>query len=204
MKKQINLYQPSCYPKREKATFKQFLTLLGICLFSVLVLYLILNKQFVNTQEIAQQNKALLTKKQSELSVLVTELQNNRAPESKVRKQLALQAEVEVKQRLLANLAGVELGVTVSFSELMRGLSLANMRSISIDNFSIIDGRLNISGQAERSDSVPLWLTKIQTTKELSGIAFEKLKISDADNAKGFFFQLSNNLKTETVKVQAQ
>ncbi len=202
MKKQINLYQPSCYPKREKVTFKQFLLLTGICLFSVLVLHLVLNKQFAKIQQMTQQQKALLMIKESELSVLVTELQNNRAPESKIREQLALQAEVDAKQRLLGSLAGIELGIVVSFSELMRGLSLANMRTISIDNFSIIEGRLNISGQAKQSDSVPLWLTKIQTTKELAGIAFEKLKISD--NAKGFSFQLSNDLENKTVKAQAQ
>ena len=204
MKKQINLYQPSCYPQREKATFKQFLTLLGICFFSVLGLFLILNKQFANTQEITQQHKLLLTKKQRELSALVMKLQSNRAPESKLRQQLVLQDEIKVKQRLLASLAGIELDVTISFSGLMRGLSLANTSAVSLDNFSIIDGRLNISGRAKQSDSVPLWLTKIQTTKELSGIAFEKLKISDSDHSKGFFFQLSNNLKTEPVKVQAQ
>ena len=204
MKKQINLYQPSCYPKREKATFKQFLFLSGICFFSVLTLFFILNKQLLNTGELTEQQQRLVTKKQGELNVLVTKLQNKRVPEAKLRQQLALQDEIKVKQRLLASLAGIELNVTLSFSELMRGLSLANSDAVSINNFSLNDGRLNISGQARQSDSVPLWLTKIQTTKELSGIAFEKLTISDAHNNKGFFFQLSNNVKTEAVKVQMQ
>lgn len=204
MKKQINLYQPSCYPKREKATFKQFLILFALCFFSLAALYLIINKQLADTQERTRQHKALLIKKQSELSALITELQNNRAPESKLQQQRALQDEIAVKQRLLASLAGVELGETVSFSALMRGLSLAHTGTVSINNFSIIDGRLNISGQARESDSVPRWLTKIQTTQELSGIAFETLTISDSVNSKGFSFQLSNDVKTESVKVQAQ
>lgn len=200
MKKQINLYQPSCYPKREKATFKQFLALLASCLFSLLVLCLILNKQFVNLQETTQQHQNLRLKKQNELNMLVTKLQNHQIPESKLQQQLALQDEIKAKQRLLASLAGMELDVTVSFSELMRGFSLANTSAVSIHDFSIIDGRLNISGQAKQSDSVPLWLTKLQTIKELSGITFEKLKIADAGDTKGFFFQLSNNLKKETLK----
>lgn len=204
MKKQINLYHPSCYPKREKATFKQFLILFGLCFFSMFALSLILNKQLQNTQANIQQHQALLTKKQRELGGLVTKLQNNRVPEAKQQQQRALQDEIKVKQRLLASLAGIELDVTVSFSELMRGLSLANTSAVSINDFSMIDGRLNISGQARQSDSVPLWLAKIQTTKELSGIAFEKLKISNSDNGKGFFFQLSNNVKTESVKVPMQ
>lgn len=200
MKKQINLYQPSCYPRREKATFKQFLTLLGICLFSTLVLCLILNKQFVTLQETTQQHQTLQIKKQNELSLFVNKLQNHHTPESKLQRQLALQDEIKAKQHLLASLAGIELHVTVSFSELMRGLSLANTSAVSIHDFSIIDGRLNITGQAKQSDSVPLWLTKLRTIKELSGITFEKLTISDSGDSNGFFFQLSNNLKQETFK----
>ena len=204
MKKQINLYQPSCYPKREKATFKQFLALLGICFFSVFALMLVLNKQFADTHEIAQQHKALISNKQVKLNELLSELQNNHAPESKVRQHLELQDEIRAKQRLLASLSGIELGETVSFSELMRGLSLTHISTLSINDFSIIDGRLNISGVAKQSDSVALWLTKAQTTKELSGIAFEKLKIADAENAKGFFFELTNSVNNEAVKVQTQ
>ncbi|MFT6986746.1 MAG: hypothetical protein ACJAT7_002590 [Psychromonas sp.] len=202
MKKQINLYQPSCYPKREKFTGKQFLFLAGICFLLVLALHLTLNNKFSKTQAIAAQHKALLTIKQTELAALVTELQNNRAPDSKIREQLALQTEIDAKQRLLGSLSGIELGRVVEFSELMRGLSLASMSAISIDHFSIIDGRLNISGQAKESDSVPLWLTKIQTTNELAGIAFEKIKISDI--AGGFSFQLSNNPKNKKAKAPAQ
>ena len=200
MKKQINLYQPCCYPKREKATFKQFLILLGICLFSMLVLCLILNKQFAGLQETTLQQQTLRIKKQNKLSLFVTKLQNHRTPESELQQQLAIQDKIKAKQRLLASLAGIELHVTVSFSELMRGLSLANTSAVSIHDFSIIDGRLNISGQAKQSDSVPLWLTKLRTIKELSGVTFEKLKISDSGDSKGFFFQLSNNLKKETLK----
>lgn len=204
MKKQINLYQPSCYPKREKATFKQFLSLLGVCLLSIFVLLTILSQQFANTQDSVQQQKSIFVQKQSDLSVLSTELQNKRAPEIKVKEHLALQSEIAVKQQLLASLAGIDLGEELLFSQLMRGLSLAKTNAISIDDFSIVDRRLNISGQAKKSDSVPLWLSKIQMTKELSGIAFEKLKITDSQQRKGFFFQLSNDLKTGTVKVSAK
>jgi hypothetical protein len=204
MKKQINLYQPSCYPKREKATFKQFLALLGICFFAVFILILTLNNQLATTEEATVQHKALLTKKQAELSGLVIQLQNKRAPEEKVRRQHNLQEEIAAKQRLLANLSGIELEMTVSFSQLMRGLSLADIRTISIDEFSIIDGRLNITGQAKYSDSVALWLTKVQSTKELADIGFEKLTISDNNDGGAFSFKLTNSVTEETVKVQAQ
>ena len=101
-----------------------------------------------------------------------------------------LEAEIAGKQRLLESLSGVEFGVVVSFSDLMRGLALANIDTLSIDKFSVQQGRLNISGKAKNSDSVPLWLTKIQATDELSEIAFKKLQIHDKENH--FSFNLSN------------
>lgn len=202
MKKKINLYQPSCYPIREKVTFKQFLLLVGICFISVLVTALILNNQYATIAAQAQQHKQMVTIKQNELAGLVKELQNNRAPDAKIHQQRLMQDEVAAKQRLLASLAGIELEVVVSFSQLMRGLSLASQRTITIDKFSIKGGSLNIAGHAKASDSVPLWLSKVQKTNELAGIAFEKLNISD--NADGFFFELSNSLGEAEDEVQAQ
>lgn len=198
MKKQINLYQPSCYPKREKATFRQLTLLTVFCVFTALLLQFILNKQRANIQEAAEQHRALLTVKQNELLTLQNKMQNNHAPDAKIREQLALQRDVQTKQRLLGNLAGIEVANVVSFSELLRGLSLAHINSISINSFSIIDGRLNIAGQAEKSDSVPLWLTKIQKTDELAGVAFQTLKISE--NAGGFYFQLTNGAENKAAK----
>lgn len=199
MKTQINLYQPSCYPKREKATFRQLILLTLFCVFSALALLFILNKQRTEIAMSAERHSSLLTIKQNELSDLQNKLQNNHAPDAKIREQLALQREVQTKQRLLGNLAGIETGTVVSFSELLRGLSLAHMNSISIESFSIIDGRLSITGQAEKSDSVPLWLTKIQKTNELAGVAFQTLQISE--NADGFDFRLANGTENKAAEL---
>ncbi|WP_028862444.1 hypothetical protein [Psychromonas aquimarina] len=190
MKKQINLYQPSCYPVRAKATFKQFLLLLGVCVSSALILNLFLADQYAEKQAAAQAHKKVLSEKQSELSLLITEVQKKRTPAHKTRELLALQDEIDAKQRLLGSLAGIDIGVVVSFSELMRGLSLADTNNVSINHFSVINGRLNISGLAKQSDSVPLWLSKIQKTDELADIAFSELQI--LGEAGHFSFQLSN------------
>ena len=198
MKKQINLYQPSCYPKREKATFKQFIFFTAACLIIAATAQLFMNRQLQQTQQQELQQKDVIDNKQKQLMALVSELQKNRAPESKIREQRTLQDEIAAKQRLLASLGEIEFEV-VSFSQLMKGLSLASINSISIDHFSIIDGRLNIAGQAKKGDSVPLWLAKIQTTPELADIAFEQLTISESDN--GFLFQLSNAPEVKNAKV---
>ncbi len=190
MKKQINLYQPSCYPIRAKATFKQFILLLAICVSFVFILNLVLANQYAEKQLAAQVHKKLLDERQDEFSLLITEMQNKRAPAHKTRELLALQDEINAKQRLLGSLAGIDIGVVVSFSELMRGLSLADTNNVSINHFSVINGRLNISGLAKQSDSVPLWLSKIQTTDELTDIAFSELQI--LGEAGHFSFQLSN------------
>lgn len=196
MKKQINLYQPSCYPKREKMTFKQFALLVTACLIFALLFLFHLGRQLSETETAIDQHKEGLKHKQQHMMVLVTQLQKKRAPEAKIREQKLLQTEVETKQALLRSLAGIDLEVSLSFSELMRGLSLAQIDSVSIEKFSILRGRLNISGQAEQSNSVPLWLSKVQKTQELKGTAFEKLNISENDT--GFSFLLSNSLADKT------
>lgn len=191
MKKQINLYQPSCYPKREKATFKQFLLLVSVCLIAVSLLNFILAHQAERIERQALQHQSILKAKEEQLSGLSIKLQRNKAPESKSRELKALQSEIKGKQSLLDSLADIELAVTTRFSKLMLGLSLANMKDISIGHFSIINGVLNLSGQARKSDSLPLWLTNMQKTEQLSGIAFKTLEITN--EKEGYSFKLTNN-----------
>ena len=94
MKTQINLYQASCYPKREKATFKQFFSLVGLCLFSVFLLNFILAQQAEKIEKQTLLHREILKEKELQLSGLLTKLQSNRAPESKTRELTALQAEI--------------------------------------------------------------------------------------------------------------
>lgn len=190
MKTHINLYQQSCHPKREKATFSQFLVFLFLCLF-ISILGYFWTAQHTDTLngQLAEQ-KATVVEQQLILSDLVQRLQKNRAPEDKLRLQQSLQEEVKAKQRLLARLSGIDLRESVSFSELMRGLSYANMPEIRIDQFSMVERTLNISGEAQKSDSVPLWLSNIQLTQELSSVAFKALSITENEGV--FSFQLTN------------
>lgn len=192
MKNKINLYQPSCYPKREKVTFRQFFIFACVCLLWLILTPFFANQGVDNAKQALKAQEAQLASQQDELNILVVELQKNRAPDSKVREQLALQTEIEAKRMLLASLGEIEIEV-IRFSDLMKGLSLAKTEDISIENFSMVDGRLNIAGFAKQGDSVPLWLSKIQTTDELMHVAFEQLNISE--NSQGFTFLLSN--KTE-------
>ena len=204
MKTQINLYQPNCYPKREKATFKQFFIVVVLCIISVTALVLVLQNQLASLQSRSESHKVMMTEKQSELSQLVVQLQNNRAPEAKVKQQQNLEEEISARKNLLASLSGVELSMTLSFSDLMIGLSNADLATISIEQFSIIDGRLNIIGKAKYSDSVALWLTKAQSTAELSEISFEKMAMNYMDEQQVFLFKLINRVNNPIDEVQAQ
>lgn len=191
MKKLVNLYQPSCYPKREKATFPQFLTLFIICISASVVAYFFSNAQTQTLQEQLANHKTSISNKQSELSSLVVELQKKRAPDEKLRLYSKLQNEVRAKQRIIASIEGIDVQDLVSFSALMRGLSYANMDNLTINHFSMIEGVLNVSGDAKHSDSVPLWLSNLQVTDELSAVAFKALSIEETD---GFFhFKLTNS-----------
>ena len=191
MKTQVNLYQPSCYPKREKATFAQFLGLFIICISVSLLSYFVVKYQTQSLQERLSEQQQVVTEQQVVLNQLVVELQKKRAPDDKLRLHSRLQNEVTAKQRLLASIAGIDVEDLVSFSALMRGLSYANMDDLTINHFSMVDGVLNIKGDAKHSNSVPLWLSNLQVTKELSGVAFKALSIEEAS---GFFsFKLTNS-----------
>jgi len=191
IKKQVNLYQSSCYPKREKATFSQLLLLFAVCFSASVASYFVVNNQTQSVNERLLNHKVSIANQQLVLSDLVVELQKKRAPDEKLRLFSQLQSEVTAKQRLLVTLAGIDIKETVSFSQLMRGLSYADMPDLTINQFSMVSGTLNISGDAKQSDSLPLWLSNIQLTKELSNVAFGALSITEQ---KGFFtFQLTNS-----------
>ncbi len=191
MRKRINLYQKDCYPKREKFIFSQFLILSFCCATILLLSYLITRYQAgtLKDQLVAQETN--LSDQQLTLANLKDKLQQNRAPDEKIRQYSVLQNELIAKQSVIASLSSIDVQDVVSFSMLMRGLSYANMSDLTIKHFSMTAGILNISGNAKYSDSVPLWLSNIQVTKELSNVAFKALSIKEAT---GFFtFQLTNS-----------
>jgi len=191
MKIQVNLYQPSCHPKREKATFAQFLALCAICLFVAVSSYLLVAQQTKSDNEKLISHQASITEQQLMLSNLVAELQKNRAPDGKLRLHSRLEKEVKAKQRMLSTLTNIDIKELVSFSALMRGLSHADMADLSINHFSMVAGVLNVEGAAKQSDSVPLWLSNIQATKELSTVAFKAISITEQQGV--FSFQLTNS-----------
>lgn len=201
MKNNVNLYHVSCRPKKLKFSFVQLIMFFIACLLLVATINV----------AVVQRDNSMITKKekvtktiaamQSELSALVVKLQANRAPNEKVLEKQQLIAEVATKQRLLNNLNNVDLGLMVSFSELMLGLSHADIDQVSISTFSINNGKLNIQGKAMYSDSVPLWLTHVQATAELKDVSFTGVNITEQDNL--FLFQLSHvalNKKVEGKK----
>jgi len=200
MKKQINFYQPSCYPKRRKATFKQFVGVVSLCLCAAIILTAVLKIQLANTKANTLAHKQLLVTKQAELNHVIAVLKDNSERALKVNEKLALNAEISAKQKLLSTLSKLDSGEGMNFPILMKGLSLANMNTINIHAFSIIDGHLDISGTAKYSDSVALWLNQFQEIKELSNVSFNKLILSARRNHHDFSFKLTEHPKAQTNK----
>ncbi len=191
MKKRINLYQKNCYPKRENFIFSQFLILSFCCVAILLLSYFISHYQAESLKEKLVVQETNISEQQLTLANLKDKLQKNRAPDEKIRQHSVLQNELVAKQSVIASFSSIDVQDVVSFSVLMRGLSYANMSDLTIKHFSMTAGILNISGNAKHSDSVPLWLSNIQVTKELSNVAFKALSIKEET---GFFtFQLTNS-----------
>lgn len=197
MKKRINLYQENCYPIREKLQFSHFFILFFVCIALSASSYFMANRQANSLNAQLVVHKTDINHQQSVLSDLTVKLDLNKAPDAQYRRHLILKNEVAAKQRLLTSISSIDVQELVSFSELMRGLSYANMPHLSIQHFSMIEGDLNITGNAKYSDSVPLWLSNIQVTKELSKVKFNALSIKQKQ---GFFtFQLTNRTAKEKV-----
>lgn len=190
MKQSINLYPPSCHPEKTKFSFMQLMLLIIACLLSIAVIEsFIINREdkILVKQQQAQQKSVLL---EQELSSLIIQLQAKRAPQSLLQTKQLLSEDVASKQRLLRNLQQIDLGLVVSFSQLMLGISKADTEQISIMQFSINQGKLAIKGEAMHSDSVPLWLTSVQKTNELALVSFTGVEITE--HKERFQFQLSN------------
>lgn len=190
MKKNLNLYHQSCQPKKIIFNFSQ----LTIVLVACILLTGLIQTLLIHRASSMEDNKAMAAEKllvlQDNLSMLVVKMQANRAPQSKVYEKEKLTREVAAKRHLLSNLEQIDLGLVVSFSELMLGLSKADIEQVSINKFSIRNGKLNIEGKASKSDSVPLWLTNIQSTTELHAVSFRAVNITEKENA--FLFKLTN------------
>ncbi|TEW56742.1 hypothetical protein E2R68_01490 [Psychromonas sp. RZ22] len=201
MKTTLNLYHESCRERKLNFNFAQFIVLLIVCILLVgLIKGVLVNEAHEMAEKKTAADAKLLAKKH-ELSQLLVQLQANRVPEEKLRKKEHLSKQVADKQRLVTNLNQIDLGLVVSFSELMLGLSKADTEQISLSEFSIVNGKLNIKGQASYSDSVPRWLTRVQATTELHMVSFTTVDITQQKNI--FLFELSNiglNKKTKDRK----
>lgn len=190
MKQSINLYPPSCQPQKIKFNFIQLMLLVIACLaFTAVVEGFIIHQEgkIAAKQQVVTEQSTLL---QKQLADAVVQLQAKRPPQGKVQTKQKLVEEVASKQRLLRNLQQIDLGLVVSFSELMLGLSKADIEQVSIAKFAINNGKLSIAGNALHSDSVPMWLTQLQTTSELKEVAFTGVEI--VEDKHRFKFQLSN------------
>lgn len=198
MKKSVNLYHASCKPEKKVYSFAQLVLLIIPCVIGVVALLAMTMHEadLMNKTTVAATTKSSMLS--DELSALQVQLQARKAPEAKVRVKDALSKEVAAKQRLLNNLNNIDLGLIVNFSELMLGLSKANVEPVSITEFSIYGGKLNIYGEARLSDSVPLWLTKIQGTDELGDVTFSGVDIYGKEDKDEFLFQLSNEVIDQT------
>lgn len=190
MKKTLNLYHASCQPEKLNFNFMQLIIVFVVCILLVgLAQTLLINRASnMEEKEIIALNKLLAL--QDELSTLVIKVQANRAPENKVNEKNQLIMEVAAKRGLLSNLNQIDLGLLVSFSELMLGLAKADTEQVSITTFYISNGKLDIQGNASQSNSVPIWLSSIQTTTELHFVSFSAVNIIEQEN--NFLFQLSN------------
>ena len=177
MKTNINLYQASCYLQKPKASWDQMLLCLSFSIVCMIFLKFYLDNKSDQLQQSSQEIKFLIVTKQEDLSSLSIKLVKQQMPIQKVQEVLELEKQIEFYQNISQNRSLEHKNYSIVMNELF----LSKTDSINIKNFVIRNGKLDISGNALNSNSVPLWLLNMQSKKLLSEHSFDNFTLSGSD-----------------------
>ena len=98
--------------------------------------------------------------------------------------------ELAAKQALIRQLGSLSLQKSQGYAGVMADLARLRDARLSLQRIEINDGRINLSGVAERSQDVPAWVNRFKQTPSLAGKQFGELTLS-RDKAGQLAFQLS-------------
>ena len=98
--------------------------------------------------------------------------------------------ELGAKQALMQQLGSLSLQKSRGYAGVMADLARLRDARLSLQRIEISDGRINLSGVAERSQDVPAWVNRFKQTPTLAGAQFGELTLS-RDKEGRLAFQLS-------------
>jgi len=194
MKKSINLYHPNCQPIKTIFRFSQFIMLFIFCL-SVSVLTFILMTTKTYQYELQTENaQRELSQVKDKVAMLISTKKQSHVSIEKKQYKARLMENIRETKSLIANLSDVEFKKEVNFPDLMSGLMAVQVNDLTLDSFTVLDGRLSIYGRAKYSDAITQWLKQMNNISALKSITFNRINIEQ--KPQGFYFQLSSKAST--------
>lgn len=190
MKHHINLYGAEFRPRRLWASLPQMSLVWGGVLLLLLAATLFYGWQQQGLDRELAGVRAQLDVQRAEARRLDAELARHQA-DAGLQQQLAdKREELGAKQALMQQLGSLSLQKSRGYAGVMADLARLRDARLSLQRIEISDGRINLSGFAERSQDVPAWVNRFKQTPTLAGAQFGELTLS-RDKQGRLAFQLS-------------
>lgn len=190
MKHHINLYGAEFRPRRLWASLPQMSLVWGGVLLLLLAATLFYGWQQQGLDRELAGVRAQLDVQRGEARRLNAELARHQA-DAGLQQQLAdKREELGAKQALMQQLGSLSLQKSRGYAGVMADLARLRDARLSLQRIEISDGRINLSGVAERSQDVPAWVNRFKQTPTLAGAQFGELTLSRDKEAR-LAFQLS-------------
>ncbi|MBP0602877.1 PilN domain-containing protein [Aeromonas sanarellii] len=190
MKHHINLYGAEFRPRRLWASLPQMSLVWGGVLLLLLAATLFYGWQQQGLDRELAGVRAQLEVQRGEARRLDAELARHQA-DAGLQQQLAdKREELGAKQALMQQLGSLSLQKSRGYAGVMADLARLRDARLSLQRIEISDGRINLSGVAERSQDVPAWVNRFKQTPTLAGAQFGELTLS-RDKEGRLAFQLS-------------
>lgn len=197
MNQQINLYQPMF--RRQQKVFSA-VAMGQILVFLVLVLAGFYAYSWWSLQPFEQE----LAKVEADQQRLQNELDRLQASmPAKTKSQLLedevrrLSHELEQKQRIAQLLSSGRFGNRQGFVEVLEGLARQHISGLWLTRVSLANGgkQLALSGKANSSELVPLYIQRLSSESAFSGVSFNVLEIRRSKDEAGIIeFDLATQL----------
>ncbi|MGS3139490.1 PilN domain-containing protein [Aeromonas sanarellii] len=190
MKHHINLYGAEFRPRRLWASLPQMSLVWGGVLLLLLAATLFYGWQQQGLDRELAGVRAQLEVQRGEARRLDAELARHQADAGLQQQLVDKREELGAKQALMQQLGSLSLQKSRGYAGVMADLARLRDARLSLQRIEISDGRINLSGVAERSQDVPAWVNRFKQTPTLAGAQFGELTLS-RDKEGRLAFQLS-------------
>ncbi|WP_434340372.1 PilN domain-containing protein [Motilimonas cestriensis] len=177
MKTRINLYTQEFVPQRVWLSLPQMVSVWALILLLILLSSTWLNYRQQEMQALARQSTADLTLQQTQLSALQAKLAQHKSSPRLQKLLQQQQAELSVKQKLLAAVGRNETFKNAGFAGVLTDLARVNDPDIRVTEIKVADGQISLGGISYSNSAVPRWIGRFKGTQTLAGQEFAELKV---------------------------